>query len=61
MENPSIWIRSDGALFGMGRGGMAAFATDWANFSTWSNRPPGGAHSFISGSNDCEDPFICEF
>ena len=58
MENPSIWITATGALYGMGRGGMAAYASDWANFATWSKTPPGGAHSFISGSNDCEDPFI---
>jgi len=58
MENPSIWITDAGALYGMGRGGMAAFASDWANYSTWSRAPPGGKQSFISGSNDCEDPFV---
>lgn len=58
MENPSIWITPSGALYGMGRGGMQAFASKWDDYSTWSRSTPNGATSWISGSNDCEDPFI---
>ena len=58
MENPSIWITDTGALYAMGRGGMAGYAADWANYSTWTKAPPGGGQPFISGANDCEDPFI---
>lgn len=58
MENPSIWITKDGALYGMGRGGMEAFASNWSDYSTWSRNTPNGKPSFISGSNNCEDPFV---
>ena len=37
---------------------MQAYAKDWSNYSTWSRSTPNGLPTWISGSNDCEDPFI---
>ena len=56
-ENPAIWISSAGELWAMSRGGnMAAYASDWRNFSTWTKQFP--APTNFSGSHDTEDPFL---
>jgi hypothetical protein len=57
-ENPSVWIDKAGAAWGMGRGGMAAYAPDWRNKTGWVHGTPGGAPSFIAGSPDQEDPML---